>query len=56
MMHYLQIEIERTIIDNKQQAAIDIDRMKKFWHNQIIEGDSRAGNMLTAALSHNVNV
>ena len=46
----LQIEMERKIIDTKEQAAIGIDRIKKFWRCQIMEGNSRAGKILRAAL------
>ena len=45
----LQIETERKIIDTKEQAAIGIDRIKKFWRSQIMEGNSRAGKILRAA-------
>lgn len=44
--------MECMIIDTKQQAAIDIARIKKVWRSQIVEGDSRAGKMLRAALLH----
>ena len=46
------MEMERKVIDTnfKEQAAIGIDRIKKFWRSQIMEGNSRAGKMLRAAL------
>ena len=46
----LQMEMERKVIDTKEQAAIGIDRIKKFWRSQIMEGNSRAGKILRAAL------
>ena len=42
--------MEGCIIDIKKQAASDVSNMKKIWQNQIIEGGSRAGKILRAAL------
>ena len=50
----LQMEMKRKVIDTKEQAAIGIDRIKKFWRSQIMEGNSRAGKILRAALLQNI--
>ena len=47
---HLQEEIEARIIDIKKQTTSDVSNMKKFWRNQIVEGGSRAGKILRAAL------
>jgi len=47
---HLQEEIEARIIDIKKQTTSDVSNMKKFWQNQIIEGGSRVGKIVRAAL------
>lgn len=47
---HLQEDMEGRIIDIRKQAATDVSNMKTFWRNQIVEGGSRAGKILRAAL------
>ena len=46
----LQEDMEGRIIDIRKQAAADVSKMKTIWRNQIVEGGSRAGKILRAAL------
>lgn len=47
---HLREDMEGRVIDIKKQAASDVSNMKKVWRNQIVEGGSRAGKILRAAL------
>lgn len=46
----LREDMEGRIIDIRKQAAANVNNMKTIWRNQIVEGGSRAGKILRAAL------
>ena len=47
---HLREDMEGCITDIRKQAATDVSNMKEVWRNQIVEGGSRAGKILRAAL------